>query len=127
MISTSSIMKDELEESIEDIVRILKGLANEKRFRILILLLNGQKSFNFLLKEVELQKTALSNHIKHLQQAKLIDKPEYNRYEITPDGREYLRAFNNTWNNSYLFQRKKLQKAQSKGMSEIFLDNFLNR
>lgn len=120
-------LKLELMANYERILPIIKAIANEKRFLILVLILDGPKSFQYLLDTTKLQKTALSNHLTQLIESKLIEKPDFGRYQLLIDGKNYIRNIYQTWNNSILNQEKRLQFEQERGVSLSFLNNFFHK
>ena len=70
-------LKKFLEKSSDDIIELLRILDHPKRFEILIFLLEGHvSSFSDLLKEFELQKSALANHLSILVDKGLVIKKE---------------------------------------------------
>lgn len=120
-------LKIELIANYEQILPTIKAIANEKRFLILILILDGPKSFQYLLDATKLQKTALSNHLIQLIDSKLIEKPDFGRYQLLLDGKNYLRNIYQTWKNALLTQEKRLQYEQERGVSLSFLNNFFHK
>jgi DNA-binding transcriptional ArsR family regulator len=120
-------LKSGLQNHSESIVSILKAMANEIRFQILVSLLDGPKSFQFLLEQTGLQKTALSNHLTQLVAANLVEKPDYGRYGLKADGRDFLQGIYNTWVNSLTAQEKRLKKAQGHALSDDFVNSFFGR
>ena len=120
-------LKSGLNEHSEGIISILKAMANEMRFQILVALIEGPKSFQFLIEHTTLQKTALSNHLTQLIKANLIDKPDYGRYGLKADGRDFLQGIYNTWVNSLTAQEKRMKKTQGHALSEDFVNSFFGR
>ena len=127
MISKPDYLQSRLNENLGDILLILKAMANEKRFLILIQLLDGATSFNALIHKTQLQKTALANHLKHLIRANLITKPDYGLYQLLPDGKHFLKTIHGGWENSMVHQVKNLHSTQSKKMSRSFLESFFGK
>ncbi len=117
-------LKEEISKDYRNFLPILKALANEKRMVTLIYLLNGPTSFQKLLSIVNLQKTALSNHLSHLLESQLIHKVNYGIYEITPDGRDFLRAIWGTWLDSRVAQDKKVETMDLRKNSSLFLQSY---
>nr|WP_147663099.1 winged helix-turn-helix domain-containing protein [Candidatus Prometheoarchaeum syntrophicum]QEE16220.1 hypothetical protein DSAG12_02050 [Candidatus Prometheoarchaeum syntrophicum] len=120
-------LKISIEQVAQDLFPILKALGNPKRFSLLIVLLDGPCSFQKLLSHTHLQKTALANHLNHLVQVNLIQKPDYGYYDLTIDGTEYLRALYRTWKQSMTAQQKTLQSVQSRPMSSGFIKKLLHQ
>ena len=76
-----------LEKSSDDIIELLRILDHPKRFEILVFLLEGHvSSFSDLLKEFELQKSALANHLSILVDKGLVIKKEKGMYQISFEG-----------------------------------------
>ena len=126
-----NLARKALKKSFQDITTeffpILKALGNIKRFSILITLLDGPSSFQTLLLQTKLQKTALANHLVQLISVKLIQKPDYGIYDLTLDGVEYLSALHRTWMQSIGVQQKQLQTLQSRPMSSMFIKKLLHQ
>ncbi len=120
-------LKNQLLEHFHKIFSVLKAMGNNKRLLILISLLDGPHSFRKLIVSSELQKTALSNHLKQLHDAKLIEKPDYGAYQISRDGISFLRNIYSSWQNSLSAQGDKLKLIQQRRNSNLFLNNFLSK
>ena len=99
---------DCIEESFKEIVTIAKSLGNEKRLKILIFLLKRTHSFCALMTKIKLKKTALSNHLSHLINAKLIEKVGFGVYGITGDGIEFMEAIEMAYHQSPSREKKKI-------------------
>jgi predicted transcriptional regulator len=121
-----SFLKSELLRDYEEILPTMKSLANEKRMMILILLLDGPKSFQYLLNATALQKTALSNHLTQLANTKLLGKPNFGLYQIQTDGIAFMRTFYQTWKNSLTYQANRLKKEEERQFSPNFLSDFFH-
>jgi len=116
-----------LEDSFEILLNIIKAIGNDKRLKILITLLTGEKTFEILKKETHLQKTALSNHLITLINTGLIEKPEYGKYIITSDGEMFIRAIENTCKKSNIWEQKEIETIQKGQFSETFVESFFGR
>jgi len=114
-----------LQNIAKELLSIVKSMANKNRLQILINLLEDTISFQSLLRESGLQKTALSHHLQNLTESSLIEKPDYGKYRLTNEGRAYLRALYNTFEISSA--EKKLKTIQSRPMSEDFFDATVSR
>jgi DNA-binding HxlR family transcriptional regulator len=112
--------------SFTEITEILKVLGNAKRLKILIYLLNGSQSYNSIVNELQLKKTAISNHLTHLLTVGLIQRGDYGIYEITEDGIEFLKAIERAYQNSPSRQLEKFQKIECRKISQSFLNRFNN-
>jgi hypothetical protein len=126
MIELLSALKYGLLDDYMDFIPFIKSIANEKRMEIIILLLDGSKSFQYLLTNTNLQKTALSNHLTQLIDIKVISKPTFGSYQLQPDGINFLRNFYNFWKNSGVYQAKRLQKEETRQFSTNFLSDFFH-
>lgn len=73
----------------EKAAKTLKALANPDRIRILKMLSKGPMSFNEIKESLRVESPTVSHHLKLLLRAKMVRKGD--RYEITPDGRLFLR------------------------------------
>ena len=124
---TPNELKESLEQSFDDILGIIKAMGNQNRLKILITLLSGEKSFQTLMSETNLQKTALSNHLSLLFKKNLIEKPDYGKYKITQDGVEFIRAIQVVWYQSDTQRKKELEIIQGRKLSETFLESFFKR
>jgi len=115
---------ESLNESSKEIVSILKSLGNEYRFQILLQLLTGTKSFGTIVKNVNREKTAISNHLSHLINTNLIKKGDYGIYRISEDGIEFMKAIDSAFQQSPTRQQKKFNELQSRKISNSFLNRF---
>ena len=113
-----------IEDSFNEICSILKALGNQKRFKIVLSLLQGLQAFGTLLKVTELQRTALSNHLTQLIDANLIEKVDYGVYKISGDGLEFLKALKKAYYESPTRLLTQFEKIQSRKISDPFLHRF---
>ncbi|MHA1240232.1 MAG: ArsR/SmtB family transcription factor [Promethearchaeota archaeon] len=118
-----SLIESLIESSME-IVSILKSLGNEYRFQILLQLLTGAKSFGTIVKNINREKTAISNHLSHLINANLIEKGDYGVYIISEDGIEFMKAIDSAFQQSPTRQLRKFKELQSRNISSSFLNRF---
>ena len=116
-----------LEQSFDEVLTILKAIGNDKRLKILLSLLTGEKSFDTLKKETDLQKTALSNHLTALINTFLIEKPDYGKYKITADGKLFIRALETAYAKSEMWKKKQTETAQKGQFSDRFVESFFRR
>jgi len=107
-----------------EIVSLLKSLGNKNRFQILLYLLKGSKSFGSIVKDLPLEKTAVSNHLSQLIEANLIEKGDYGIYRINGDGIEFMKAIDYAFQRSPTRQLKKFKDLQSRKISRSFLNRF---
>jgi len=113
-----------LENSFQEILSIIKAIGNNKRLKILLTLLTGEKTFENLKKETKLQKTALANHLIKLMKILLIEKPDYGKYKITSDGELFIRAMENAYKYSDIRESKGMEVIQRGQFSKDFVDSF---
>jgi len=117
-------LKVSIEHSFYEIASIIKIIGNQKRFKILLSLLEGPQSFGYLLKETNLQRTALSNHLTKLVNIKLIQKVNFGIYKITGDGLEFMKALDKAYYESPTRTMEQFENLQSGKISESFLYRF---
>jgi DNA-binding HxlR family transcriptional regulator len=117
-------LKISIEHSFYEIASILKTIGNQKRFKILISLLEGTQSFGYLLKETNLQRTALSNHLTKLININLIEKVNFGIYNITGDGLEFMKALDKAYYESPTQTLKRFDNLQGGKISKSFLHRF---
>ncbi|MBD3197107.1 MAG: ArsR family transcriptional regulator [Candidatus Lokiarchaeota archaeon] len=116
-----------LHKDFEDILTILKALSNENRLKVLISLINNERSFNDLKDITKLKKTALSNHLNDLLDINLVDRPDHGIYSITNDGLDFLRALSSAFKFSDIKMRKEIDEVQQRKMSQEFRKKILHR
>jgi predicted transcriptional regulator len=102
----------------------LKALGNEKRIQILVLLLEGPQSYGTIVQELNLKKTAVSNHLTQLRDVNLIRREGNGVYEITGDGLQFVRGIENAYQKSPTRQAEKFDLLQRRGISESFIERF---
>lgn len=124
MMGSDSAFKSEILRNIDELESLLQLLGNRRRIRIMAELTGGSQSFQGLLRVVNVKKTALSNHLARLLNGNLIKKPDYGQYEITNDGRLFLRSALEMWTKSHHYTVKELEKTQERGFSEGFFQTF---
>jgi DNA-binding transcriptional ArsR family regulator len=113
-----------LEVSLGELTKILKLLGNDKRLKIMILLLSRPHSYSAIVEEINLKKTAISNHLTHLMKGGLIERGDYGIYKITGDGEEFLKAIEFAFQNSPSRQLQRFQKIERRKISKSFLNRF---
>lgn len=116
-----------IENSFDKILLVLKSMGNEKRLKILVLLLTGEKTFETLKKELGIQKTALSNHLTMLINGSLVEKPNYGVYKLSDDGKLFLQTIEAGYSESNMGRKEKLQSIQKRQFSESFVDSLLKK
>ena len=110
--------------SFSEIIDILKALGNEKRIQILVLLLKGPQSYSTIVQDLDLKKTAVSNHLTQLREVNLIRREGNGVYEITGDGLQFVRAIENAYHKSPTRQVDKFDLLQRRGISVSFIERF---
>jgi len=113
-----------LDMIFKELILILKALSNEKRFVVLISLLTGEKTFNELKEETQLKNAALANHLNQLLEAKLMSRPEYNKYFITSDRELFIQTLESSYQKSKIRDIKQNDKIQRGSFSDLFLSSF---
>jgi predicted transcriptional regulator len=115
-------LQSSLIESFQKIEPILKALGTEQRQKLLISFLDGPKSFQELKEQLNLGRTAVSNHLRILKQVELIDKIHHGYYRITQKGQVFLQAINWAYEFSQTQELKRKEAEQKKFLLESFLD-----
>lgn len=108
--------------SCDELVSILTTLGQSNRFKILVLLLKGPMTFQVLLNEIKLKKSALANHLNHLKERSLIEKIQHGTYAITDDGRTYVEAIEAAYRKSEARKRKIEEARQRHELTKTFLE-----
>lgn len=114
--------KEFLLNSAPEIISILKIIAHQKRFEILILLLEGPLTFQKLLEKTTLKKSALSNHLNDLKDKHLVDKVQHGTYKITDYGKNYVKSIENAYRENYNIKKKIKEKNQMLKLTKSFLE-----
>lgn len=91
------ILKTTITTHRDQISHILNSLSNSYRILVISLLLEGQQEFNLLQKETELSKTALSHHLKVMEEAGIIENPTRGQYRITEDGNSLISCIGDSY------------------------------
>lgn len=108
--------------SSAEIVSILKTIAHKKRFEILILLLDGPLTFQILLEETNLKKSALANHLNDLKEKFLVEKIQHGTYKITDDGKTYIKSIETAYRENITMKRKIEETKQRLKLTKSFLE-----
>ena len=108
--------------SFDEIIATLTAIGHPNRFKILILLLKGPMTFQALLEEMNLKKSALANHLTHLKNKSLVEKIQHGTYKITDDGRNYIHAIEVTYRESKLRKKKIEETKQRQELARSFLE-----
>lgn len=108
--------------SCDELVSILTTLGQSSRFKILVLLLKGPMTFQALLNELRIKKSALANHLNYLKERSLIEKIQHGTYAITDDGRTYVEAIEAAYRKSEARKRKIEEARQRHELTKTFLE-----
>ncbi len=81
-----------LAKSSKDVAFILGSLGNERRLLLLAAVLKGSQTFSELQAVAKLGKTALAHHLGVLVESGLLKHTGKGHYELSSDGREFLRG-----------------------------------
>ncbi len=120
--SDSDSSREFLLNSTPEIVSILKTIAHQKRFEILILLIENPLKFQSLLEKTSLKKSALANHLNDLKNKKLVEKIHHGTYKITDDGKNYIKSIENVYKENNTLRKKIKETKQRQELSKSFLD-----
>ncbi len=106
----------------KETLKIVKALANEKRFKILTQLYGEPSTFKTLKEVTELEKSALANNLNKLLGVGLVEKSQHGIYAITEDGKKLLEALKAFIEGSNE-RKRKFQIAQAqRQMMKPFLE-----
>ncbi|NHJ31555.1 MAG: winged helix-turn-helix transcriptional regulator, partial [Asgard group archaeon] len=114
-------LRESLQRSFNELMLVLKAFGTPNRLKILIILLEGPKTFQELIDSVEIKRTALSNHLVSLKDAFLVDKIHHGYYRITQKGLEFLYAINNAYQESQTSDALDKEAEQRKQLLDTFL------
>ena len=116
-------LRESLQRSFNELMLVLKALGTPNRLKILIILLEEPKTFQELIDNVEIKRTALSNHLASLRDASLVDKIHHGYYRLTQKGLEFLSAIDKAYQESQTSDVLEKEAEQRKQL----LDTFLHR
>jgi predicted transcriptional regulator len=108
--------------SSDDIVSILKTIAHINRFRILVLLLSGPSTFQMLLEQMDIKKSALANHLAELKDSNLVEKTHHGTYEISENGKNYIKSIEKIYRENEVIEKKVWEAKQREQLSKSFLE-----
>lgn len=108
--------------SSTEIVSILKTIAHKKRFEILILLLDRPLTFQILLEETDLKKSALANHLNDLKDKFLVEKVQHGTYKITDDGKTYIKSIETAYRENITMKKRIKETEQRLKLTKSFLE-----
>ena len=119
---TSERSQELLFNSFSEIIAILKAMGHPNRFKILVLLLKGPLSFQELLNSMNLQKSALANHLTQLKEKELIEKIKHGTYKITDDGKIYMQSIEAAYRESEARKKRMREAKQREELAKSFLE-----
>jgi len=99
-----------LVKSNEDIVFVLRSLANKRRLQLLISLIEGHRTFKELQEITDLGKTALAHHLALLVKSGILKHTGKGRYQLSLDGVELLNAVGTAYASSK--RRREVEAAR---------------
>ncbi|MBI5680438.1 MAG: winged helix-turn-helix transcriptional regulator [Methanobacterium sp.] len=111
-----------LMNSSDEIVSILKTITHISRFKILVLLLNGPLSFQTMLEEMDIKKSALANHLTELKNSNLVDKIQHGTYKITENGKNYIESIEKTYKENKANEKRVWESKQREHLTRSFLE-----
>lgn len=120
--SDSTASQEFLMDSSDEIVSILKTIAHINRFKILVLLLNGPLSFQTLLEEMDIKKSALANHLTELRNSNLVDKIQHGTYKITENGINYINSIEKIYKENKAIEKRVWESKQRENLTRSFLE-----
>jgi predicted transcriptional regulator len=106
----------------DEILSILKTITHISRFRILVLLLNGPLTFQTLLEQMDIKKSALANHLTELQNSNLVNKIQHGTYDISENGKNYIKLIEKTYKENINLEKKVWESKQREQLSKAFLE-----
>lgn len=115
-------LQESLQNSFQNIITILKALGTPNRLKILIILLEGPKTFQELADNLQLGSTALANHLTSLRKATLIDKIHHGFYRITQKGVEFLHSIDQAFEKAESLESKEREILERKQLLDSFID-----
>lgn len=116
------ILKSTLKEYGDHISQLLNAVANTNRVHITSLLIEENREFSDLQETTGLSKTALSHHLKILEESGIISNPARGQYQITEDGAALLSSIG----DSYI-KTKWREEEQSRRRVEHFSNAYRRR
>jgi DNA-binding HxlR family transcriptional regulator len=108
--------------SFDEITALLTAIGHPNRFKILILLLKGPLTFQALLENTNLKKSALANHLTHLKDKSLVQKIQHGTYKITDDGRTYIQSIEAAYRESEARKKKIREVKKRQELARTFLE-----
>ena len=125
-------MKDKREriESLRQLSTMLSSLgqsiSTESRFTILTGLMDDQKSFQQLKELTGPKKSALSSHLKKLEETKLIERKHHGIYSITYQGYLLLVKLDDLVDETTEYEANKRENEIRRRITDSFLRRPIN-
>ena len=120
-------MKDKREriESLQRLTSTLsdigQSISTESRISILTGLMDDQKSFQQLKEITELKKSALSSHLKKLEETGLIERRHHGVYSITYQGYQLLVKLDELIDQTKEYETNKKENEIRRRITDSFL------
>lgn len=125
-------MKDK-RERIESLKRLSTTLSNigqaistESRFTILTGLMDDQKSFQQLKEITGLKKSALSSHLKNLEETELLERKHHGIYSITYQGYQLMIKLDELIDETREYETNKKENEIRRRITDSFLRRRIN-
>mgnify|MGYP006310065137 CR=1 FL=1 len=125
-------MKDK-RERIESLKRLSTTLSNigqaistESRFTILTGLMDDQKSFQQLKEITGLKKSALSSHLKNLEETELLERKHHGIYSITYQGYQLMIKLDELIDETREYETNKKENEIRRRITDSFLRRQIN-
>ena len=99
-------------ENAENIAKLITAVNHPNRIKILGLLCEKPVKFGLFQREIDLERTAISNHLTFLMERELVSKISYGVYEITEDGKNLLKTI------VKVYMKSKMQQIAAKKKRE---------
>lgn len=115
-------LQESLQKSFQNIIIILKALSTPNRLKILIILLEGPKTFQELADNLKLGSTALANHLTTLRKANLIEKIHHGYYRITQKGVEFLHSIDQAYEVAESIESEERELLERKQLLDSFIE-----
>ena len=125
-------MKDKREhiESLQRLTaklsKIGQSISSESRFTILTGLMDDQKSFQQLKEYTGLKKSALSSHLKNLEETELIERRHHGVYAITYQGYQLMIKLDELIEKTEEYESNKKENEIRRRITDSFLRRPVN-
>ncbi len=106
-------MQIRLLDSEEYVIPFSKSISHPHRYRILIYLLDGPHTFQYLQNTLGIARTATANHLHQLLENDLLRKRTRGEYEITLKGQTFLQLLLDFYNTTKIREINDTQNLQN--------------